>query len=312
MEAARMRAAETGWRSTLTDCGLAIGGVAMATLARHLLDPWLGKHNPFAFYFIAIMIAAWFGGMIPGAITLLLGALAGSYFFVEPRGTLFVHTFSDVLAVAMYCIVGGTVLAFSEVHRTALRRSQETAERLRLHEQELEREIADRRQIEESLRASEERFRRLSDANILGVIAVDADDRIINANDEFLRMLGYARDEFIRRKPRWPDLTPAKYVEVDAQAMKQIQELGSCTPYEKEYLHKDGTPVPVLIGGAPLQAAGEGRRGVRAGPLGPDPCQGTAPDAVARAGEHGRGRDRGRRRFPHRLHQLGRRRHVRL
>src|SRR4051794_11661144 len=250
--------ADTGWRSTLVDCGLAIGGVALAVLLRHVVDPWLGEHSPFAFFFIAIMIAAWYGGLIPGAVTLLLGAAAGSYFFVHPRGSLLVHTFKDLVALGMYCFVGAAVIVFSETHRTSLRRAEETAEKLRLHEQELEREIAERREIEESLRASEERFRRLADADILGVITVDADGQIVNANDEFLRMLGYARQELMHRKLRLLDITPARFADADAKAMQQLDQLGRCTPYEKEYLHKDGSPVPVLIGGARFKPPAKG------------------------------------------------------
>jgi PAS domain S-box-containing protein len=248
----------SSWRSSLTDCGIAVGGVALMVLFRWALDRKLGDDHPYAFFYVAIMFAAWFGGLVPGALTLLLGAVAGTFFFIHPRHSFLLHSFSDVVSFAIYVMVGTAAVAFSEIHRTARRRAEHIAEQLRLHEQELEREIAERRDVEESLRASEERFRRLADSNIIGVITADEHDHIISANDEFLRMLGYTRAEFERRKPRWPDLTPPRYADVDTKAMRQLEQFGSCAPYEKEYLHKDGTAVPVLIGGARFKPPAKG------------------------------------------------------
>jgi PAS domain S-box-containing protein len=94
----------------------------------------------------------------------------------------------------------------------------------------------------------EARIRRLVEANIIGILIWDLDGRILEANDTFLRILGYGRDDLVGERLRWNDLTPSEWRERDEQLMQELRKSGSLQPFEKEFLHKDGTRVPVLIG----------------------------------------------------------------
>src|SRR5215212_2402812 len=69
--------------STLIDCCIATGGVALALLLRKALDPLLGPAQPFVTFYFAIFAAAWFGGALPGLLSAILSALAGWYFFIH-------------------------------------------------------------------------------------------------------------------------------------------------------------------------------------------------------------------------------------
>jgi PAS domain S-box-containing protein len=77
-----------------------------------------------------------------------------------------------------------------------------------------------------------------------------ADGSCTHANDAFLRLIGYTREELESGKVRWTDLTPAEFAHLDLKALAEIQATGTCAPFEKEYLRKDGTRVPILITGA--------------------------------------------------------------
>src|SRR5262249_42605386 len=125
---------------------------------------------------------------------------------------------------------------------------------------ELEREVRERRAAEESLRSSDERFRRLVDSNIIGIMITDDDGRITHANDELLRTLGYKRDEFLALdRPTWLDLTPPEHADDDEHAVQQLESEGSCTPYEKTFWRKGRVSrVPVLIGGARFPSSDPG------------------------------------------------------
>ena len=116
-------------------------------------------------------------------------------------------------------------------------------------------DLTEKRQAEEALRRSEARFRRLSDSNVIGIITARVDGAITEANDEFLRMIGYSREEFEAGDVRWDILTPHAFREADARAWEEMREFRRCTPYEKEYIRKDGTAVPFLIGGAMLEGS---------------------------------------------------------
>ncbi|HTE85667.1 MAG TPA: GAF domain-containing protein, partial [Dehalococcoidia bacterium] len=99
------------------------------------------------------------------------------------------------------------------------------------------------------LQEREARIRRLVDSNIIGILIWDFQGRIIEANEAFLDMVGYSREEFISGRIGWAELTPAEWVPLDQDALAQISATGSCKPFEKEYFHKDGSRVPILIAG---------------------------------------------------------------
>jgi len=112
-----------------------------------------------------------------------------------------------------------------------------------------------------SLRESEARIRRLVDANIIGVFIFDVDGAILQANDAFLRTIGYSRDDFASGGLSWIGLTPPDWQERDKRRMMpELQAIGSLQPFEKEYFRKDGSRVPVLIGVAMFEQPG--RQGV--------------------------------------------------
>jgi PAS domain S-box-containing protein len=106
----------------------------------------------------------------------------------------------------------------------------------------------------------EAKIRRLVDANIIGMMTWAVDGRIVEANEAFLDMLGYSREDLVSGRLRRMDLTPAKWRDADDQALQTLRATGTVQPREKEYLRKDGSRVPVLVGGATLE--GEREEGV--------------------------------------------------
>jgi PAS domain S-box-containing protein len=95
----------------------------------------------------------------------------------------------------------------------------------------------------------EGRIRRLVDANIIGIILCDVAGHILEANDAFLRMVGYNREDFVSQRVRWTDMTPPEWRERDQQQLvPELMRKGRLQPFEKEFFRKDGSRVPVLIG----------------------------------------------------------------
>ena len=78
-------------------------------------------------------------------------------------------------------------------------------------------------------------------------------DRVPEANDAFLELVGYSREDLAAGNLHWPDLTPAEYVPLDELAHEEGLRFGACTPFEKELIRKDGTRVPVLVATAVLK-----------------------------------------------------------
>jgi PAS domain S-box-containing protein len=76
--------------------------------------------------------------------------------------------------------------------------------------------------------------------------------RVIDANDAFLSMIGYSREQLTRGEISWVEMTPEKYRPLDMAAIEQVREFGACAPFEKEFLLADGTMLPFLIGAVRL------------------------------------------------------------
>jgi PAS domain S-box-containing protein len=114
-------------------------------------------------------------------------------------------------------------------------------------------DVTEAKRAERELREREAKIRRLVDANIIGIFLWDFKGTILEANDEFLRIVGYDRDDLDAGRMRWTDLTPPEWLIVDEQKwVPELKKTGSLQPFEKEYFRKDGSRVPVLIGVATI------------------------------------------------------------
>ena len=138
-----------------------------------------------------------------------------------------------IAAVVIVAVLAGTALALARFE--ARRRRKATEENVRLHSDVEERE---------------KKIRRLVDSNIIGIIIWELEGRILEANDAFLRMLGYDREDLTSGRVHRTTLTPPEWRDRDASTVAELKRIGTAQPFEKEYLRKDGSRVPVLIGGA--------------------------------------------------------------
>ncbi len=109
-------------------------------------------------------------------------------------------------------------------------------------------DITEKHRMQEDLSEYQEKLSALFHAPIIGSVLSDMDGSILQANDEFLRIIGYSRDELSHGSVRWTDITPPEFFPRDFEALRQAQETGSCTSYEKQYIRKDGSRIWVLIG----------------------------------------------------------------
>ena len=123
--------------------------------------------------------------------------------------------------------------------------------------EDLKSQIAAREKAEAAVRAMasglEAKVRCLIDANIMGIFIWHLDGRIVDANEAFLRIVGYGRDDLSSGRLRWRELTPAKWRTADERRAAELEATGTAQPHEKEYFRKDGSRVPVLVGAATFE-----------------------------------------------------------
>ena len=155
--------------------GVAVLTVVVIVLFRMALTPLMGGRSmPFTLFFPAVWFAAWFGGLLPGALSVVLSALAGSYFFAEPTGSLLIKYHDDQIAMLMLVIVGFG-MAF-------LSRSQQRA-------------VVQAMQAENAERVERQRFETTLASIGDAVIVTDAIGRVTFSNKVALSLTGWQEDE---------------------------------------------------------------------------------------------------------------------
>ncbi|WP_434685741.1 PAS domain S-box protein [Pseudanabaena minima] len=116
-------------------------------------------------------------------------------------------------------------------------------------------DISDRKQAEIALQSSEDRFRRVFDSSVVGMLFADFQGHVTDANERFLEMVGYTREEFLSGAIDWLAMTPPEYLAKDYACMEILRAQSQIAPWEKEYFRKDGSRVSILIGAALLQGS---------------------------------------------------------
>jgi len=164
--------------SIVTRYGVAVASVAAATALRLALDPVMGNEFPFAFFFFAILFAAWFGGGGPALFAVVLGAWAADYFLLGRRGAFGPAGMGEVVGMTLYAATGSGIALLGGMMKGA--RAIAAAQS----------ELAASR---ESARQTEARLGEIVNSATDAIVVVDAQERIVLYNAAAEQMFGCPR-----------------------------------------------------------------------------------------------------------------------
>ncbi|AUT00838.1 histidine kinase [Nostoc sp. CENA543] len=210
--------------------------VAFLTVSVALLLTFIFKQlltpTIFLLFFAAVAISSWYGGFKAGLLTTLLSAFSIDFFFLDPKFSLYVNNLDSKLRLFLFILVS-TLIAWLNSELGASKQRLECAN--------------------QQLQESEAKFRRLVDSNIIGVIVADLNGLVLEANDAFLRIVGYTQEDLHKRRVNWLQITPPEYLAQSDRAIATLKTTGVCHNLETEYIRKDGSRVYVIVGFALLE-----------------------------------------------------------
>jgi signal transduction histidine kinase len=207
--------------------GVALLSVALAVGVRFLLDPYLGEHYPFSTFLVAVIVTAWYGGYRPSILALFLGLIAAAYFFIHPRYSVLISELEHQVGLVIYVFAGGCSILLCESLRAARSKAettslalQESNEHLELRVRqrtgelsqantELQSEILERKQTEESLRRSQQQVRKLQELEAVGKLAGGMAHEF---NNLLTTISGYSEIILNSQKPDDPFFPPVREI----------------------------------------------------------------------------------------------------
>jgi PAS domain S-box-containing protein len=208
---------------------IAVGSTLLLTIMLHsLISPTI-----YILFVAAVAVSAWYGGLSSGIFATILSVLLINYFFINPKFSLSAYLHPDTITRLIIFLLVTTIVNFLNSE-------------LRIAKDKLEKSL-------QQLKTSESKFRRLVEANIIGVMVADINGNVVEANDAFLKMIGYTREDLLASRINCQNMTPPEYQDMDKQLLDELLINKILPPFEKEYIRKDDTRFIALIGLALLE-----------------------------------------------------------
>jgi PAS domain S-box-containing protein len=237
--------------------GVAVLVAGVAVGIKLLLDPVIPREVPFLLLFGAVMVSAWYGGLGPGLLTMVLAGLATNYLFLRPHDPLA----SGAIPLLVFFVEGTLVCLLTEALRTARRRAEASKgeaerdhEHLRRSEEHFRSLVEVKEVTEERLKESEGLYRNVVEQVAENIFVLDPDTgRIIQANASLLHSLGYEAGE-IRRLSLY-DIVAHDSESVDIN-IGRVMEEGQLTIGERQYRRKDGSLIDVEVSAGAIARGG--------------------------------------------------------
>lgn len=217
----------------------AVVATLVAAAIRYLVDPALGSLLPYVFFFPAVAFTAYLGGRGPALVALFSGLIIANYFFISPRYQLNVFAHSTWLSSAAFLLANLTVVYVTDRMRIERRRAEGFARQAEAESRLLTEEVAERKKMEDELRASEQKFRAVAETAGNAIYIHDG-TRLVFVNPAAEAITGYDREELLAQDI-WTLVHPEFRDRVRANARARFTGQPCPQRYEYPIVAKDGS-----------------------------------------------------------------------
>jgi PAS domain S-box-containing protein len=215
---------------------VAVLAVALAAGLRMLLLANLGNRAPYVTFFPAVILAALYGGLVPGLLATALSAALADFFWMEPVGSFAIRDPGDWLSLGVFLLSGAMISWTAEAMRRARGRAEAAEAQARLD--------TERRRADEALREAHGRLNLYIDHSPLAVIEWDGDLRILRWAGEAQRVFGWTAEEVLgRRIDEFPVIYPEDKDSVDRVVADLLSGSQRSIVHKNRNVRKDGAVI---------------------------------------------------------------------
>jgi PAS domain S-box-containing protein len=231
---------------TLQKYAIAIGVGVAAVFLRKLLDPLLGTDNAYHTVWLAVMFAAFYCGIGPAVVTVVISAVGVWYWLLPRYESLTAPRYATLFGMAGFLVLSAVIIALGETTRRIMVKRQRAEEELKKAHVELEKRVQERTvALAERTAALERKQAELVEQAAMLDLANDAifvrsaTDTISYWNEGAERLYGWTKEEAVGRLPH--DLLHTEF----PQPLASIKALET---WEGELQHtkRDGTKITVV------------------------------------------------------------------
>jgi PAS domain S-box-containing protein len=176
---------------------LAVAVTAIAIAVRVALVPVLGDRGPYATVFLTVLLMAWYAGLGPSLVSLVLGGLGVKFFLVPPLHSFALAGRGDLITLVLFLVTGTLAVALGHASHEGRRRAEEAAELARQRQEMLEAEAAERDEAERALRDKEAQLEKVTDHTSVLLTQSDRELRYVFVNRACAEFFGRPREEIV-------------------------------------------------------------------------------------------------------------------
>ncbi len=209
-----------------------------------------GVPNPAVIVLLAVVYAAFAGGLRVGLACAALSFVYHVYFFSTP-GHLFQYTPENLKRVIVLTVASPAFALLAGI----LKRRADRAHEFEKANEILKAHIAEQKKHESRLLDSMSYNRMLFERSVIGLALCRMDGSLVDVNPALAELIGRTAEEMLSLT-YW-DITPPDYAEREQMQLESLRTTGRYGPYEKEYIHGDGHRIPVRLQGQIIEQQGE-------------------------------------------------------